>query len=163
MTHGGGGTHISVTCAESICGLTYTDYPNAEDADTVIKHTLILPESLNIAHLAGCGDRPTSRSLSASETTKGKIMPCLRRETRARKGDLVSSAARENSQPADRPSLTEAVWKFVIKFRDDQTRLRSCWLWKPTPSSPMCLDLVITGAKSPDPRLGINTTARFNI
>lgn len=48
-------------------------------------------------------------------------MPCLRRETRARKGDLVSSAARENSQPADRPNLTEAVWKFVIKFRDDQT------------------------------------------
>lgn len=53
----GEGTRISVTCAESIYGLTSTDSPNAEDANTVITRTLILPESLKIAHLAGCGDR----------------------------------------------------------------------------------------------------------
>lgn len=56
--HAEGGNHISVTWAESIYGLTYTDYPYVEDANTVITRAYFtgIPQ---IAHWAGCGDRPT--------------------------------------------------------------------------------------------------------
>lgn len=89
-------------------------------------------------------------------------MPCLRTETRARKGDLFSSAARENSQPADRSNLTEAVWKIVIEFRDDQTRLKLLIVETHPSSSSMWLHSVITGTISPDPRLRNNAAACFN-
>lgn len=46
--HTEGGNHIYVTCAESIHGLTYTDYPDVDDANTVITHTRILLESLKL-------------------------------------------------------------------------------------------------------------------
>lgn len=46
--HTEGGNHISVTCAESIYGLIYTESLYVEDANTVITHTLILLESLKL-------------------------------------------------------------------------------------------------------------------
>lgn len=82
--------HISVTCVKSIHGHTYADYSKYRHYTRAYFFTGI-PQ---IAHLADLGDQAGSQSLSASETTKGKIMPCLRGETRARKGDLFSSAAR---------------------------------------------------------------------
>lgn len=46
--HAEEGNHISVTCAESIFVLTYTDYPYVEDVNTVITHMLILLESVKL-------------------------------------------------------------------------------------------------------------------
>lgn len=43
-----GGNHISVSCAESIYGLTCTDYPYVKDANSVNTHTLILLDSLKL-------------------------------------------------------------------------------------------------------------------
>lgn len=109
--HTEGGDHSSVSCAESIYGLTYTDFPCVGEANSVNTQTRLFywnPLNYSFGRLRWSAG---SESLSASETTKGKIMPCLRGETRARKGDLFSSAARQNSQPVDRFNLTEAVCK----------------------------------------------------